>query len=81
MGAIFSLFFFIIILVIVFGLSIIGGILRFLFGIGRKAGFAGGNSYHEEQSSSDADSEPKHKKIFDKDEGEYVDYEEVKEDK
>lgn len=90
MGAIFSLFFFIIIIVLVFGLSIISGILRLLFGFGRKSHtrsytFGGGdrtsNTHSDASSSAASDSKPKHKKIFDKDDGEYVEFEEVKEDK
>lgn len=81
MSAIFGLFFFIIIIVLVFGLSIIGGILRLLFGIGRKVS-GRPNHFEEEESGAKAEnSEPKRKKIFDKDDGEYVDFEEVKEDK
>ena len=80
MGAIFGLFFFIIILVLAFGISIISGILRLLFGFGRKSRF-NGNRFEEEQEASNAASEPKHKKIFDKDDGEYVEFEEIKEDK
>ncbi|WP_321519961.1 DUF4834 family protein [uncultured Bacteroides sp.] len=80
MGAIFGLFFFIIILVLVIGLSIVSGILRFIFGIGRKAGFHS-SSFGGEEPAQKAEPEPKHKKIFDKDDGEYVDYEEIKEDK
>ena len=80
MGAIFGFFIFIIILVIVFGLSIISGILRLLFGIGRKAGFHS-TSFGGEEPAHKAEPEPKHKKIFDKDDGEYVEFEEIKEDK
>nr|WP_320036657.1 DUF4834 family protein [uncultured Bacteroides sp.] len=90
MGAIFSLFFFIIIIVLVFGLSIISGILRLLFGFGRKShtrsyNFGGGdqtsNTHSDTSSGAASDSKSKHKKIFDKDDGEYVEFEELKEDK
>lgn len=80
MGTIISLFFFIIIIVLVFGISIIGGILRLLFGIGRKSTFRS-NSTEREAEASKAAPEPKHKKIFEKEDGEYVEFEEVKEDK
>jgi len=80
MGTIISLFFFIIIIVLVFGISIIGGILRLLFGIGRKSSFHS-NRTEREDTSSKVEPEPKHKKIFDKEDGEYVEFEEVKEDK
>jgi len=80
MSAIFGFFFFIIIIVLVFGLSIVGGILRLIFGIGRKSSFHS-NRTEREDTSSKVEPEPKHKKIFDKEDGEYVEFEEIKEDK
>ncbi|HJD76630.1 MAG TPA: DUF4834 family protein [Bacteroides reticulotermitis] len=72
------------------GLSIIGTILRAVFGIGRSK-----RQPHYEQTrrnygdqhtntgygatTSDNEEEGHNKKIFSKDEGEYVDFEEVKE--
>lgn len=81
MGAIFGFFFFIIIMILVIGLSIVGAVLRFFFGFGRKS-----NSYSSERSgredfSQEEESHSTKKKIFDKDDGEYVDFEEIKEDK
>ncbi|BEH00396.1 DUF4834 family protein [Bacteroides sedimenti] len=81
MGAILGLFFFIIILVLVFGLSIIGGILRMIFGIGRKVTGQSARSDRDENYADNSGSQPKRKKIFDKEDGEYVDFEEVKEEK
>lgn len=78
--------------IIIFGLSVIGAILRSLFGIGRRPHASTYNG--EERSSSNRSSNNfgnnteevspnskvyKHKKIFSKDEGEYVDFEEIKE--
>ena len=89
MGAIFGFFFLIIIIVLIFGLSIISGILRLLFGFGRKSSSQHTqsrnqqNTYHQEDKKEDAGNTPSsrnHKKLFDKDEGEYVDFEEVKDD-
>ncbi|MCI1681182.1 MAG: DUF4834 family protein [Bacteroides sp.] len=91
-------FLFIFILAILFiGVSIVGSILRSLFGLGRHSqqGNTNANSssrdytfYGSQSEDKQADnaqketndqSQAKHKKIFDKSDGEYVDYEEVKE--
>ena len=50
--------FIIIIAILLIGLSIIGTVIRNIFGLGGR---------------------PRHKKLFSKDEGEYVDFEEIKE--
>lgn len=81
MGAIFGFFFFIIILVLVIGLSIVGGILRFIFGFGRKSGSRTNGRFESESSQAEEETPPAKKKIFDKEDGEYVDFEEIKEDK
>ena len=85
----FILFF--IIAIIVFGLSIVGFLLRTIFGIGRrsssshhgKTGQSQQGSYNsnddEEEILSENTSARKHKKIFTQDDGEYVDFEEIKE--
>ena len=84
----FILFF--IIAIIVFGLSIVGFLLRTIFGIGRRSssshhGKTGQSqqSYNsnddEEEILSENTSARKHKKIFTQDDGEYVDFEEIKE--
>ncbi|MDD3039963.1 DUF4834 family protein [Bacteroides sp.] len=89
--------------IILFGLSIIGAILRAIFGFGRSSSSrpkqtAYSNNNQQQQrsgynsttnNSSDKTEEVapensrahKHKKIFSKDDGEYVDFEEIKEDK
>ena len=93
-------FLFIFVLAIIFiGLSIIGSVIRTIFGLGKhntsKTYQNGSGSYRSsggysfsgdqqqdnttEHSDSDAEPDSKHKKIFSEDEGEYVDYEEVKE--
>lgn len=83
--------FIIIIAVFVIGLSIVGNILRLLFGFGRKSSASTtkaspGSAYRyqntqkreQENVRAQSDSDTKHKKIFGEDEGEYTDYEEVK---
>ena len=97
--------FIIIVVILVIGLSIIGTVLRTVFGLGKHRSssgtyqngggsyqsgggysFSGGNQQqntasqaHEEAASSGSDIHRKHKKLFSKDEGEYVDFEEIKE--
>lgn len=93
--------FILIIAILLIGLSIIGGLVRSLFGFGRKktagqdyrrGGYSfGGNNQQNQQTSSRTNSNNegnnpeegeihfKRKKIFTKDDGEYVDFEEVKE--
>lgn len=87
-----------IIAIVIFGLSIVGFLLRSIFGIGRHS-----SSPHSGQSGRHADRQDnresrhfnnnddeeeiftenvparKHKKIFTKEDGEYVDFEEIKE--
>lgn len=77
--------FVIIIAVIIIGLSVVGSIFRALFGFGRRTTQTG----HTRQSRTDASqstegestdgSSHKRPKIFDKEDGEYVDFEEIKE--
>ena len=86
--------------IVIFGLSIVGFILRAIFGLGRgsssrtKQAGNGQNGQQQDRPSynqntdSRADNEgeifaensprTKHKKIFTQDDGEYVDFEEVK---
>ncbi|EKU88497.1 DUF4834 family protein [Bacteroides oleiciplenus] len=96
--------FIIIVVILVIGLSIIGTVLRSIFGLGKRRTSSGtyqngGGSYQssggysfsgnqQQNSSSQANEEAtssedvihrKHKKLFTKDEGEYVDFEEIKE--
>lgn len=86
------------ILILVLGLSIVGAILRAVFGIGRrsssqpkKTGYeytnqqqrTGNNqssntSSNPEEEMSAENGQKNHKKIFTKEEGEYVDYEEIR---
>ena len=81
----FILFF--IIAIIVFGLSIVGFLLRTIFGIGRRSSSSHhGKTGQSQQSynqgsynSNENTSARKHKKIFTQDDGEYVDFEEIKE--
>lgn len=96
--------FIIIVVILVIGLSIIGTVLRSIFGLGKCRTSSGsyqngGGSYQsgggysfsgdQQQTASSQANEGttssedvvhrKHKKLFTKDEGEYVDFEEIKE--
>ena len=90
--------FVIIVVILVIGLSIIGTVLRTIFGLGGKrrsssGSYQSGQGYsysggQQPDSSSQTDEgttsegnniHRKHKKLFSKDEGEYVDFEEIKE--
>lgn len=96
--------FIIIVVILVIGLSIIGTVLRSIFGLGKRRTSSGsyqngGGSYQsgggysfsgdQQQTASSQANEGttssedvvhrKHKKLFAKDEGEYVDFEEIKE--
>ena len=80
----FILFF--ILLIFLIGLSLIGGLLRALFGLGKRAPHKRSYAYtspdDEYTSTSSASSttsaSSSKKKIFADDEGEYVEFEEVK---
>lgn len=95
--------FVIIIAILLIGLSIIGTVLRSIFGLnGRRHTSSSttyqygnanrqpnGYSYNDSRETSNSSSNeaepeegelhPRHKKLFSKDEGEYVDFEEIKE--
>ena len=91
-----------IIAIVVFGLSIVGFLLRAIFGIGRHSssssssrsrqstsGYNDGQQNYGQRTQRPTDNEEerysenaqgkKHKKIFTQDDGEYVDFEEIKE--
>lgn len=90
-----------IIAIVVFGLSIVGFLLKSIFGLGRGSSSSSQNKrqtnserpnqqdYNQRPPNSSNDDEEeiysenvsrrKHKKIFTKDDGEYVDFEEIKE--
>lgn len=70
--------FIIVIFIFVLGLSIVGSILRVLFGFGKRSSSARQTTNREEEEKQKEQNEqPKHKKLFGEDEGEYVDFEEV----
>lgn len=93
----FGFLFVIIVAVLVIGLSIIGSVLRTIFGGGEKHRPSSGSQHsgrgysysgNRQQTSSarpegdtprEEDAPRKHRKLFSKDEGEYVDFEEIKE--
>lgn len=89
-----------IIAIVVFGLSIVGFLLRAIFGIGRRSsssrpkqaesgGTTTGQQSYSQRTQNPTDNEEevysenvagrRHKKIFTQDDGEYVDFEEIKE--
>jgi hypothetical protein len=73
----FKLFFLLILIVLFFGLFAIMavfGIIRSFFGFGKRKD----QTYKEQQQNYGSNSSDKKPKIFDKSEGEYVDYEEIK---
>ncbi|MDL2211006.1 DUF4834 family protein [Bacteroides sp. OttesenSCG-928-M17] len=83
--SIITFLFAIIIFILLFGVSIINFILRLLFGGGRRSSSSPSQQQQRTQSQTNNKkqkmSDPvQRKKIFDKDDGEYVDFEEVKED-
>ncbi len=70
-----GLLFFIVIIVLLIGFSIIGAIVRRLFNIGQRQSMTPDNEkIHYEKVSYPN----KKKKVFTKDDGEYIDFEEVK---
>ena len=77
--------FIIIIAILLIGLSIIGTVIRNIFGLGgrRTSSNSGpyqkGNGNYQPGGYSSNDNRPRHKKLFSKDEGEYVDFAEIKE--
>lgn len=83
--------FIIVIAVIIIGLTIVGSFLRAIFGLGGRRNTNSTHTYsgnHKHYHASDVDNNDeeiiaekgisKHKKIFSDEEGEYVDFEEVK---
>ena len=74
--------FIIVIAVIIIGLALVGSVLRAVFGLGKRSPSSGSDRngpnnnsgsrryYHQTQAND---------KLFDDNEGEYVDYEEIKE--
>lgn len=85
--------FLIFIVILVVGLTIVGSVLRTIFGFGRRRPASSKDTHAQTYRATHADNrqtssneetlkeqaDAKHKKIFTKDEGEYVDFEEVKE--
>ena len=89
-----GLIFIFIIAIFIIGVSVMGGILRAIFGFGRRSRptphtYATSGERRQQQSSQRREEEEEvcnteenihpreHKKIFTKDEGEYVDFEEI----
>lgn len=76
--------FFIVVIILVAGLSVISSILRAIFGIGKRKDTGPGQSQTNSQKTygnnkdTVQDNGKKREKYFDKNEGEYVDFEEIK---
>lgn len=71
--------FFFVLIIIIFGLTIISRILNVLFGFGKRNTSSpdqSTKSTHKNNNGNVQDT-PKRKKIFDDNEGEYVDFEEL----
>jgi hypothetical protein len=85
-----GLFFFFFLFILFLGISIVGSVLRSVFGFGRKSHQAHRQTYSKEEPTADrqendgqeeySSTSKKRKKIYTKEDGEYVDYEEVKDD-
>lgn len=93
-----GILFIIIIAILIIGLSIVGTVIRSVFGLKKRGSSSGphpngngsykggGYSYNgsnnQQSNTSQAEAEeagnPRRKKLFAKDEGEYVDFEEIK---
>lgn len=76
--------FLIIVAIFVFGLSLISSILRTLFGFGRRTSTNTSSSQQQQTTKKEfrqeTTSTTQKKKIFDKNDGEYVEFEEVTEE-
>ena len=71
-----------ILFIVLIGLALISNVLRFIFGLGKRTpqrsyGQESRQANHTHTSTTSA-SAPQKKKIFDDNEGEYVEFEEVK---
>ena len=67
--------------IVLIGLLLIGNVLRYIFSFGRrtpKRHHGPTQSQADQTQTSASSSAPQKKKIFDDDEGEYVEFEEVK---
>ena len=64
----------IILIIVLFALSFISSVLRWIFGLGRKAG----NAFSGNNPQQKTTYQKPRKKIFDKSDGEYVEFEEIK---
>lgn len=76
-------FLFVVIIIFVFGISIINALLRALFGFGRRTNPSSSskNAQQKKTATQEKVNDPvQRKKIFDKSEGEYVEFEEIEEE-
>ena len=77
----FGFIFIFILLIIIMGVSILNRIIRFVFGFGKKSTTKQqtyNSSQGEQQERKRTPNRTDKRKIFSKDEGEYVDFEEIK---
>lgn len=77
--------FVIVIAILLIGLSVVGSIIRTIFGLGRRSTSSNTSrtqqSYtpqEEQEERTSGSNTSSHKKIFTKEDGEYVDFEEIK---
>lgn len=82
---IFAIVLFFFLFVAIIGITMIGNILRILFGSSKPASGnykSGNRTYNTHQADPRPhETAPKKQKVFDDDEGEYVNFEEIKDDK
>ena len=80
--------FFFILIILVIGLAILSKVIRTVLGVGRRMNRSGSasqdfaqsqNTTHENTRSNNTSEGRRKGKVFDEDEGEYVDFEEIKE--
>ena len=77
-----TIFLFFIFAIVIFGimlvLSVINGVTSFLFGKSNTSSSNNRSNYRTQEQNSDMDTNKAYRKIFSKEEGEYVKYEEIK---
>lgn len=82
--SIFGFLFIILIIILMFGISIVSSVLKAIFGLGKRTSphtASAGAERQREARTENTNSQTVRKKIFEKDEGEYVDFEEIKDDR
>jgi len=82
-GSILIFLFIFVLVILLLGLSIIGTVFRAIFGLGRRTNNRPYNTTANSASGSNTRKETlkKRKKVFEEDEGEYVEFEEVEKER